>query len=111
MHFSSMKNLNLNITVSVGDNFSIILFKVSKNHPSEIKIESDQNNFLDGVKELTSNMISKGIYLDGDLRGFGSDFFYIIKKTEFRLWHEAIAHQDLSEIMQTINEASNARNR
>ncbi|ELR70284.1 hypothetical protein C900_03969 [Fulvivirga imtechensis AK7] len=107
-HFRKLGSLNLNITISIGRNFSVSLFQITKENNNSIQVlpYGEQSNFLQDVGQLTLNRISQGIYLDSDLKGFGRDYFYIIKPSEFKFWHEAIAHEDLSEIMKTINESA-----
>ncbi|MCB0495650.1 MAG: SAM-dependent DNA methyltransferase [Cyclobacteriaceae bacterium] len=106
-HFKKLGNLGLDTTISIGQFYSISIFKITqKSNSQNIDIvDDDQVSFLNKIPELTTAKISQSIYVDSDLRGFGRDYFYIVKPSEFKYWHEAVAHEDLSEIIRTVTQA------
>ncbi len=52
------------------------------------------------ISELSSN-----IFLQKDVKGFEENFFYIVKPNEYKCWHRAIAHYDLAEFIEDIEES------
>ncbi len=68
--------------------------------------ETSEEQFL---KSLSHNLsiwkITNELYSSKVIKGFEEDFFYIIKPNEFKSWHRAIAHVDLSEFIDDINRA------
>jgi hypothetical protein len=57
-------------------------------------------------RKLSISEISNGIFEQKDLKGFESDFFYIVKPNEYKCWHRANAHRDIAEFMDAIHKAS-----
>ncbi len=104
-HFSEVGPFKLEASVSFGNHFAISLFKFSKSGDSYVEHIESTSDLLNSVGSLTISKISRGIYLNSDLRGFGKDFFYIIKPVAFKYWHEALAHEDLAEVVKAINQA------
>ena len=54
---------------------------------------------------LSSTKITEQLFVQKDIRGFESDYFYIIKPNEKRLWHRAIAHLDINEFAEAMLKA------
>lgn len=53
---------------------------------------------------LSSKKISDNLYLRKDIRGFERYGFYVIKPTEKRLWHKAVAYVDAQEFADSMFE-------
>ena len=61
------------------------------------------------ITALSSDMITDRLFVHKDVRGFGSDYFYIFKPNEKRLWHAAVAYVDVDEFADAILRAGIAR--
>jgi hypothetical protein len=51
---------------------------------------------------LSVEGVSDNLYLRKDIRGFEENGFYIIKPSEQRLWHPAVAYVDVEEFVDAI---------
>ncbi len=47
--------------------------------------------------------LSSDIFIKKDIKGFEKDGFYIIKPNQYKHWHPAIAHNDISEFMTALD--------
>ena len=57
------------------------------------------------ARTFSIDELSDNIFLLKDVKGFEKDSFYLIKPNEYKCWHRAIAHYDLSEFMHVLMEA------
>ncbi len=82
-----------------------ILFKVVPRRDDLNRIDwldKSEDDLLKKAISLSSRKITDKLFVQKDLRGFEKDFFYIFKPNEKRLWHKAIAYQDVDEFMDAI---------
>lgn len=55
--------------------------------------------------ELSLYKVSKELFIQQDVRGFSSTYFYIIKPNERKVWHSAVAYIDAQEFEKEIVKA------
>jgi len=48
---------------------------------------------------LSFEKLSDELFIQKDIKGFEAESFYVIKPNEYKCWHTAIGHLDLSEIL------------
>lgn len=84
----------------------LMKFKVIP-EPSKFKNSIEWNK--KGNKELLKNIadlgfekLSDNLYLQKDIKGFEEDYFYIAKPNQYKSWHPALAHLDLSEFIEAF---------
>ena len=51
---------------------------------------------------LSTERVTDQLYLRKDIRGFEKDGFYIVKPSEHRLWHPAMAYVDVQEFVDAL---------
>ncbi len=113
-HFSKIYDTEgeyFQIEIFVFDYFVAMKFNIVAEKPSETdqiifskKIE--ENKIRDFFIELASNIsiaeIAEDIFIQRNLKGFETDFFYIIKPNQRKSWHRAKAHEDLAEFIDAL---------
>lgn len=57
------------------------------------------------AQTVSIHNVSNDIFKQKDVKGFEEDFFYVIKPNEYKCWHRAIAHYDLAEFIEQIENA------
>lgn len=87
--------------------FMIVSHKPDKGEEiTKLNQETSEEEFLQSLSHnLSVWKITNELYSSKVIKGFEEDFFYIIKPNEFKSWHRAIAHVDLSEFIDDINRA------
>lgn len=58
---------------------------------------------------LSTEKLSDNLYLRKDIRGFEKKGFYIVKPSEQRLWHPAIAYVDVEEFVEAMMLSENEK--
>ena len=86
-----------------------MLFKVVPNIPENkqdiVWLKKDKDIILQSLIKLGSQKITDQLFVQKDIRGFESDYFYIFKPNEKRLWHQAIGYLDVDEFMDAVLKA------
>ncbi len=82
----------------IGMKFKVIPEKSENENQIIWKKGQEINEILQYIGNLQFSEVSDDIFIQKDLRGFEEDYFYIIKPNEYKLWHKAVAHNDLREI-------------
>ncbi|WP_145856860.1 Eco57I restriction-modification methylase domain-containing protein [Pedobacter suwonensis] len=67
-------------------------------------VKTDFNRLLTIFTTLSFSTLSQDLFMQKDIKGFEKDGFYIIKPNQYKCWHEALAYQDLSEIIEAIHQ-------
>ena len=62
---------------------------------------------LENITNLSFENLSNSLYLQKDIKGFEKDFFYVSKPNQYKLWHTALAHLDLSEFIDALHNPQN----
>lgn len=84
-----------------------MFFKMINTHEftQEIIFLDKQESDLEIISFLTkisSKRISDRLFVQKDVRGFESDYFYIFKPNESRLWEQAVGHLDVNDFADAI---------
>lgn len=89
-----------------------ILFKVI-HEPSQAKDQiiwkqdTETRNLLKRFSAISISQQSEELFIQKDIKGFEEEAFYVIKPNEYKNWHRALAHIDLSEFIDAIMKAAN----
>jgi len=106
-HFSKRWNGDLNyFAVEIYYNNYIVgmNFKVTDSEPKH-KIEVYPNKKaveLLQLIQLGEEKITDVFYKQRDIRGFNESSFYVLKPNQYKNWHPAIAHGDLTEFIEAM---------
>ncbi len=65
----------------------------------------DTNDLQLLIGDLGVYKVCKNLYIQQDVRGFTSGFFYLIKPNERRLWHAAVSYLDAMEFEDELTKA------
>jgi hypothetical protein len=108
----------LQIEIYPFDYFIAMNFVFLKEKPSKknkIILISENTNASEVLEKLANRLSiskitsssdpSKNIYIQRDIKGFEQDSFYIIKPSEYKCWHRAMAWYDVAEIKESIEKA------
>ncbi len=93
-------------------NHTILMkFKINSK-PSESKScvnwkNKEDKELLKNIASLSFENLGNSLYLQKDIKGFENDFFYVAKPNEYKLWHSAIAHLDLTEFVDAFYKQKN----
>lgn len=90
-------NLNYLVEVVQSVDFLGVFFKPSNNSQIKYSIVQDLNNIVDFIGSIGINHICKNLYNRKSLIGKENFLVYIIKPNEYKSWHEAIAHYELTD--------------
>lgn len=82
--------------------FKIIPQSSNSDHYINWKNNGDKE-LLKKISDLNFENLSNSLYLQKDIKGFEKDFFYVAKPNEYKLWHPAIAHLDLTEFVDALH--------
>jgi hypothetical protein len=63
------------------------------------------NEILLLLARIGTEKITDNLFVQKDIRGFETDYFYIVKPNEKRLWHKAIGFLDVNEFANAILKA------
>lgn len=98
-HFFEVEVIHSNHTI-------LIKFKViptpSKQKNSILWKNEGDKKLLKNIASLSFQNLSTALYLQKDIKGFEKDFFYIAKPNQYKSWHPAIAHLDLAEFIDAL---------
>jgi hypothetical protein len=64
--------------------------------------QSDASGILPIIASISSGKITDRLFVQKDIRGFYSDYFFVFKPNEKRLWHKAIGYLDVQEFSDAI---------
>ncbi len=109
-HFSERWNGNPNyFAIDIYYNSYIVAmnFKVTDSKPKQI-IQFHPNKKADDLfmlMKLGEERVSDTFYKQRDIRGFNESSFYLVKPNQYKNWHSAIAHSDLSEFIEAMLKA------
>lgn len=111
-HFSKRFNSDGNyfeVEILHSNHTILMKFKVV-NKPSEYNNCIDWKNkgnkeLLETVAKFSFENLSDNLYLQKDIKGFEEDYFYVAKPNQYKLWHSALAHLDLSEFINALNKS------
>lgn len=85
----------------------LIKFKIlptpSKEKDSIVWKQTGDLDLLKTISTLSFENVSDNLYLQKDIKGFESDFFYIAKPNQYKSWHPALAYLDLSEFIEALH--------
>lgn len=99
----------------VYSNYSILMkFKVNPN-PSKEKnniswTKLGDKELIKFLAKISYQNLSQNLFIQKDIKGFEKDYFYIAKPNQFKLWHPALAHLDLSEFMDALHNSNSQKN-
>ncbi|MCT4235554.1 N-6 DNA methylase [Elizabethkingia anophelis] len=68
----------------------------------------DNKELIINLTKLGFENLSDNLFLQKDIKGFEEDYFYIAKPNQYKSWHSAIAHLDLSEFIDELHKSSKA---
>lgn len=89
----------------------LIKFKIlstpSKEKDSIVWKQTGDLDLLKTISTLSFENVSDNLYLQKDIKGFESDFFYIAKPNQYKSWHPALAYLDLSEFIEALHNQKN----
>lgn len=108
-HFINRFNANNNyfeVEILWSEFLIMMKFKIIS-HPSKEKnsivwSRLDNKQLLINIIQLGFENISDNLFLQKDIKGFEEDFFYIAKPNQYKSWHSALAHLDLSEFIEAF---------
>ena len=62
----------------------------------------DDKELIINLTKLGFENLSNILFLQKDIKGFEEDYFYIAKPNQYKSWHSALAHLDLSEFIEAF---------
>jgi len=71
------------------------------------KQDVETGELLKKFSAFSLSQHSKDLFVQKDIKGFEEYAFYVIKPNEYKNWHRAIAHLDLSEFINAIMQTEN----
>jgi hypothetical protein len=86
------------------DYFVAINFKIVRGKPQRV-VDFIQDEDIEKIIRSLGDMSlerMKDMYIQRDIKGFEKTSFYIIKPSEYKNWHRAIARLDLSEFVDAM---------
>ncbi len=103
-HYFEVDVLHSNHTI-------LMKFKIIP-EPSESKKcinwkNKEDKELLKNIASLSFENLSNSLYMQKDIKGFEKDFFYVAKPNQYKLWHTALAHLDLSEFIDALHNPQN----
>ena len=63
----------------------------------------DDKELIINLTKLGFENLSNILFLQKDIKGFEEDYFYIAKPNQYKSWHSALAHLDLSEFINELH--------
>lgn len=99
-HYFEVEIIHSNHTILM--KFEIISKPSKFKNCIEWKNKTDKK-LLKNITKLSLENLSNNLYMQKDVKGFEENFFYIAKPNEYKLWHSAIAHLDLMEFIDALN--------
>lgn len=82
---------------------------VSVTDPAEqilwIDKQTEDREMLSLLTAISTQKITDKLFVQKDIRGFETDYFYIFKPNERRLWHQALGYLDVNEFADSILKA------
>lgn len=63
----------------------------------------DNKELIINLTKLGFENLSDNLFLQKDIKGFEEDYFYIAKPNQYKSWHSALAHLDLSEFIHELH--------
>ncbi len=90
----------------IGMFFKIIHEPSKANNQIIWKQDIESNTLLKKFTEISISNQSQDLFIQKDIKGFEEEAFYVVKPNEFKNWHRAVAHLDLSEFINAIMKAA-----
>jgi hypothetical protein len=96
----------------VAMNFTFL--KEKPNNKPQVDLKPESTDIRDLFKVISGLSVSKiassmnpehNLFIQKDIKGFEENSFYIIKPTEYKCWHRAMAWYDVAEIKEDIEQA------
>lgn len=63
----------------------------------------DNKELIINLTKLGFENLSDNLFLQKDIKGFEEDYFYVAKPNQYKSWHSALAHLDLSEFIDELH--------
>jgi len=113
-HFNRLyKSINRKIDVNIhlskytiGIEFCVVNKNATNRKTSKFNfIESDSQSILNTFAVLSYEKISENLFRQKDIKGFNEENFFIVKPNEYKCWHRAVAHLDLTEFLDSMLKA------
>ena len=102
-----LRNIQVNVLYSehiIG--ISIEILPKIGNESGKVEWKRLKNTeILKDIIRLGHSKITEKLFIQKDIRGFGTDSFYIFKPNEKRVWHKAFAYLDLNYFVDAILKA------
>ena len=96
------EGLCLNCKAEINQTHLVLRFQVAKEQ-KPIEYRRGSYSSLEAfLLSISTENISEHLFLRKDIRGFEKDGFYIIKPSEQRLWHRAVAYIDVQEFVDAL---------
>src|SRR5690606_24073921 len=91
----------------------LMKFKVvpqPSNHPNGISWSQERDQYLlIALAKMGIEHLSDNLYLQKDIKGLEDDYFYVAKPNQYKSWHPALAHLDLSEFIEAFFQVEQGR--
>jgi len=96
------EGMHLNCSCEISSSHVLMRFSVA-NEQKAFECKSGSFNALEAfLLALSTERVADELYLRKDIRGFEKNGFYIVKPSEQRLWHQAIAYVDVQEFVDAL---------
>lgn len=66
------------------------------------KQDTETRNLLKRFSAISISRQSEELFIQKDIKGFEEEAFYVVKPNEYKNWHRALAHLDLSEFIDAM---------
>ncbi|GAB1345910.1 N-6 DNA methylase [Cloacibacterium normanense] len=94
------------VEVQWSDYLIMIKFKILSEPSKEKDLikwsKLDDKELIINLTKLGFENLSNILFLQKDIKGFEEDYFYIAKPNQYKSWHSALAHLDLSEFIEAF---------
>jgi len=95
------------VEVQWSDYLIMIKFKILSEPSKEKDLikwsKLDDKELIINLTKLGFENLSNILFLQKDIKGFEEDYFYIAKPNQYKSWHSALAHLDLSEFINELH--------
>lgn len=96
------EGMHLNCICEIAPSYVLMRFRVAK-EPRAFECKDGAFGTLEAfLLAMSTERVTDQLYLRKDIRGFEKDGFYIVKPSEHRLWHPAMAYVDVQEFVDEL---------
>lgn len=96
------EGMHLNCICEIAPSYVMMRFRVAK-EPRAFECKDGAFGTLEAfLLAMSTERVTDQLYLRKDIRGFEKDGFYIVKPSEHRLWHPAMAYVDVQEFVDEL---------